>query len=205
VYQTLQARLAAAAAGVLLGVLAFVPAHATTFVPSQTFKAGTRIACVLDEHLDSSKLAYGDSFKLRVVDTTFPALHGAEIIGYITDVHKPSGAEQGRVGFFLTNIKLPNGEKKPITAYVVNRRVKQFNPAAQYAARNAPPPMPNGVVTPGPIAWQMRLGPGGPSTVSESKSPTLGGYVYASASQWPLVVEAGTPVTVELQENLTIP
>ena len=64
--------------------------------------------------------------------------------------------------------------------------------------------MPVGTLTPGPIAWQMNLG-SGPSTVNRHQSGSLGGYIYASASQWPIVVNAGTPVTVELAENLTIP
>ena len=176
-------------------------------MPSQTFKAGTKIACVLDEHLDSSKLSYGDKFKLRVVDTALPALHGSEIIGYITDVQKPAGVTKGHVGFFLTTIRLPNGRKKSITAYVVNKRVVQFNPAAQYQQRQQLSPMagvPNGTVTPGPIAWQMRMG-SGPSTVHENQSAALGGYIYANSSQWPLVAESGTPVTVELAGALTIP
>jgi len=50
----------------------------------------------------------------------------------------------------------------------------------------------------------MRMGSGGPSTVKQSQSTTLGGYVYEEGS-WPIVVNAGTPVTVELAENLTIP
>lgn len=155
----------------------------------------------------SSQLAYGDTFKLLIVDPSLPALHGSEIIGYITDVRKPAGMNHGRVGFFLTNIRLKNGKKKSITAYVVNKRVVQYNPSAQYAARQQLSPtagLPYGTVTPGPIAWQMRIG-SGPSTVQEHHSQSLGGYIYASAAQWPIVVPAGTPVTVELAENLTIP
>jgi hypothetical protein len=43
----------------------------------------------------------------------------------------------------------------------------------------------------------------GPSTVSQSQSPSVGGYVYTTT--WPIVVVAGTAVTVELAESLTIP
>jgi len=196
-----------AALAVLIGAVCLAPAAAVTLVPSQTIKAGTRIACVLDERLDSSKLSYGDTFKLKVVDTSIPALHGSEIIGYITDVRAPSGANHGRVGFFLTNIQLPNGKKKAITAYVISKRVVQYNPSAQYAQRQQLSPMagvPYGTVTPGPIAWQMRIG-SGPPTVHEHQSGSLGGYIYASASQWPIIAAAGTPVTVELSESLTIP
>jgi hypothetical protein len=203
VYRILQAK-AVAAAAVLVALTLSVPAGAVQLQPSQTIKKGTKIACVLDENLDSSKMSYGDKFKLRVVDTSIPVLHGSEIIGYITDVKKPSGLEQGRVGFFLTTLKLPNGEKKTITAYVVNRRVTQYNPSAQQASRQTmAAPMPNGFTTPGPVAWQMNIRPGAPSTVSEYQSPSLGGYVYTS--KWPIIVDQGTSVTVELAENLTVP
>ena len=206
-YRILQAKAPIAVAAVLVSLALSVPSRAAQFQPSQTIKRGTKIACVLDEHMDSSKLSYGDKFKLHVVDTSFPVLQGAEIIGYITDVKKPSGGEQGRVGFFLTTIHLRNGQKKSITAYVVNRRVTQYNPSAQYTARQNLSPMagvPVGTLTPGPIAWQMNLG-NGPSSVHEHRSGSLGGYIYAGASQWPVVVNAGTSVTVELAENLTIP
>lgn len=182
-------------------------AQATTFVPSQTFKAGTRIRCALEEHLDSSKLAYGDKFRLRVVDTSYPPLHGAYIVGWITDVKQPKGTDRARVGFFLTTIHLANGKKKSISAYVVNRGVVQINPAAQYQQRQRLSPMagvPNGTVTPGPIAWQMRLG-SGPSTARQEQSGALGGYIYGQNANEPIVVNAGTSVTVELAENLTIP
>ena len=182
-------------------------ADATTFLLSHTYKAGTRIACVLEEHLDSSKVSYGDKFRLRVVDTSLPGLHDAVIIGYITEVHRPSGGNEGRVGFLLTTIELRNGEKKSISAYVVNRGVVRFNPVAQYQQRQQLAPMNNvpvGTITPGPIAWQMNVG-GGPSNVrrSDSSGGAVGGYVYEW--HWPIVVAAGTATTVELAHHLTIP
>jgi hypothetical protein len=204
VYRTLPVRLAAVAAAF---AACSALAQATTFVPSQTFKSGTRIQCTLEEHLDSTKLAYGDKFKLLIVDTSFPALHGGYIVGWITDVRQPTGSERARVGFYLTTIHLPNGKKKSISAYVVNKGVVQINAAAQYQQRQQLSPMagvPYGTVTPGPIAWQMRLG-SGPSTVKREQSGTLGGYVYGQNAREPIVVNAGTSVTVELAENLTIP
>lgn len=182
-------------------------ADAASFIPSHTFKAGTRIACVLEEHLDSSKLAYGREFRLRIVDTSLPALHDAVIIGYITEVHRPSGGNEGRVGFFLTTIELRNGEKKPITAYVVNRGVVRFNPVAQYQQRQQLAPMtgvPNGTITPGPIAWQTNISGGDVRVRDTSASASsVGGYVYGR--RWPIVAPAGTAVTVELAHNFTIP
>jgi len=204
VYRTSPVRVAAVAAAFATCV---AYADATTYVPSQTFKAGTRIQCVLEDHMDSSKLAYGDKFRLRIVDTAFPALHGSYIVGWITDVRQPKGTDRARVGFFLTTIHLANGQKKSISAYVVNRGVVQNNPAAQYQQRQRLSPMtgvPYGTVTPGPIAWQMRLG-SGPSTVRQTQSGTLGGYVYGVSAHEPIVVNAGTSVTVELAENLTVP
>ncbi len=196
------------AAAVLLAA-AIVPtaAGATTLVPSQTYKSGTKIACVLDEHLDSAKLAYGDKFKLRIVDPNFPALQGSQIIGYITDVRQPHGVDRARVGFMLTSIHLSNGEKKSMSATVVSKRVVPINPSAQYASRQQLSPMagvPYGTVTPGPIAWQMRIG-NGPSSVRSPASQNLGGYVYATSNNEPIVVNAGTPVPVELSANLSVP
>lgn len=204
-FQTLPAK---AAAALLAATALLAQAQAAPFVPSQTFKAGTKIACVLDEHLDSSKLSYGANFKLRVVDTSHPALVGSEIHGYITDVQQPAGLNRARIGFFLTTIHLPNGSKKSISAYVVNRRVVQINPVAQQASRQQLSPMagvPNGTVTPGPIAWQMRVGTSGPVTVNESHSASLGGYIYATSAHESIVVPAGTSVIIELASALTIP
>jgi hypothetical protein len=204
VYRT---SLSKAAAVLLAAAIVPTAAGATTVVPSQTYKSGTKIACVLDEHLDSSKLAYGDKFKLRIVDPNFPALQGSQIIGYITDVRQPHGVDRARVGFMLTSIHLSNGEKKSISATVVSKRVVPINPSAQYASRQQLSPMagvPYGTVTPGPIAWQMRIG-NGPSSVQSPASQNLGGYVYATSNGEPIVVNAGTPVTVELSANLTVP
>jgi hypothetical protein len=206
VFHTLRANAFAALIAASFVCVSVAPTGATTITTSQTFKAGTKIQCVLDEHMDSSKLAYGDEFKLRVVDTSLPALAGSEIIGYITEVRQPSGASRARVGFMLTAIKLANGKKKNISATIVNRRVVPISPAAQSASRQQLSPMagvPHGTVTPGPIAWQMTMG-SGPSTV-QSSTPNLGGYVYATSAHEPIVVNAGTSATVQLTESLTVP
>jgi hypothetical protein len=208
VFRILQANAAGAA---LIALCWSTPAYATTFVPSQTFRAGTRIACVLDKSMNSANLKYGDEFELRVVDTSHPALVGARILGYITEVTQPSGLSRAKVTFFLTAIRLPNGTKKPITAFVLNKGVVPYNPAAQQAARAqlAAPPMPNGFTTPGPVAWQMTIGgssgSGGGVTIANRTTGTAGGTVYARNAREPIIVPAGTSVTVELQQPLTIP
>jgi hypothetical protein len=204
----LQARFAALAVVSVLCAASFAPARSTTLVPSQTFKAGTRIACVLEKEVDSATAKYGDEFKLRVVDTSYPALVGAKIHGYISEVTQPSGINKAKITFFLTSIHLTNGTHKQISAFVVNKRVVQYNPGAVQASRQQmlTPPMPNGVVTPGPIAWQMKFGGGGSSpSISTRPSGPLGGTVYALNTHEPIVARAGTSVTVELQQNLTIP
>lgn len=203
--RTLQARFSVAAILVALCAAWVAPALSTTLVPSQTIKAGTRIACVLDKEVDSANLKYGDEFRLRIVDTAHPALVGAKIHGYVTEVRQPSGIDRAKVTFFLTSISFPNGSHKPISAYVLNKRVTPYNPAALQAARNMPPPMPNGVVTPGPVAWQMNFGGGSKPSVSNRPSGTLGGTVYAASAHEVIMVPAGTSVTVELQQDLTIP
>lgn len=193
---------------ILVGLSWVTLARATTFVPSQTFKAGTRIATAVDVTLNSSQMKYGVKFKLRIVDTTHPALNGGEIIGYIGDVTQPSGGTRAQVTFFLTSIKLPNGTTKSISAYVLSRRVTPYNPGAVAEMRRqmiAAPPMPNGTVTPGPVAWQMTFNGGGSPQISTRPSGLLGGTVTAGSANQPIVVPAGTPVTVELQQPLTIP
>lgn len=201
-YQTLPAK---AGAALLVASLVLARADATTLVPSQTFKAGTKIACVLDASINSTTLKYGDKFKLRVVDTSHPALVGSHITGWITEVTQPSGTARAQVTFFLTTIHLSNGTKKSISAYVVSKRVTPYNPVAVQAARNAPPPMPNGVLTPGPIAWQMNFGGGAKPSISTRPSGSLGGTIYAQSAHEPIVIPAGQSVTIELQQNLTIP
>jgi hypothetical protein len=206
VFQTLQPKLLGIVG--LLGICAasLAPVGATTFVPSETFRAGTRIACVLDKSVNSTTAKYGDEFELRVVDSSHPALAGAKIIGYVSEVDKPSGLDRAKLTFFLTSIRLSNGTKKPISAYVVNKRVVNYNPVAQQSVRQPmTAPMPNGVVTPGPVAWQMNIGGNGSVSVSNRPSGLLGGTVYAQNAHEPIVVPAGTSVTVELQQPLTIP
>jgi|HubBroStandDraft_4_1064222.scaffolds.fasta_scaffold00001_414 hypothetical protein len=209
VFRTLQAKLSAFAVMAAICAVAFAPAAATTFVPSQTYKAGTKINTTLDEAFNSTTAKYGDKFKLKVVDPSHPALVGSEVVGWITEVDQPSGVNRAKVGFFITSIHLPNGTKKPIVAYVVSRRVTQMNPAGQSAARQQmmqAGTVPNGFVTPGPIAWQARVGGGnGGVSVSNRPSTSVGGYIYAQSAHEPIVVPQGQPVTIELQQDLTIP
>jgi hypothetical protein len=183
------------------------PARATTYLPAQTFHAGTKIACVLDTPVNSATAKYGDKFTLRVVDTSHPALVGAKVVGWVSEVSQPSGLNRAKISFFLTTIHLSNGEKKSISAYVVNKGVVQYNPAGAQAVRKQlmTAPMPNGVVTPGPVAWQMNFGGGGSPSVSTRPSGTLGGTVYAQSAHEPIVIAAGTSVTIELQQDLKIP
>lgn len=206
VFRTLPVNRPAALFAALIA-LAAAPAFATTFQPSQTIRAGTRIACVLDEAINSATLEPGTDFKLRVVDAAHPALAGAEIHGHITDVRPPSTIDRARIGFLLDSIHLSNGTRKTISAYVVNKGVVQNNPAARRSSQQLPPQMPVGTVTPGPIAWQMRIGGGSGSNPQISTRPTtaVGGFVYAQQMNEPIVIHAGVPVTVELQADLTIP
>ncbi|MBV9718262.1 MAG: hypothetical protein JOZ77_03025 [Candidatus Eremiobacteraeota bacterium] len=193
------------AAALLVAFFALsVPAPAAQFAPSQTFKAGTKINCVLDETINSATTVEYADFKLRVTDPSHPALEGAEVHGYVTVVTQPSGMNRARISFLLTKIHFSNGTKKPIHAFVVNRGVVQYNPAAQQAQRNMPPPMPNGFTTPGPVAWQMNFGSGGAS-VSNRPTTAVGGTIYAANAHEPIVIHAGTAVTIQLTADLTIP
>jgi hypothetical protein len=206
VFRILRPKGVAAGFGVLAGLAWLAPANAVTYLPSQTIRAGTRIACVLQKSVTSATAKYGDEFKLHVVDTAHPVLQGATIHGYITDVSQPAGTNRARIGFWLTTIHLRNGKSKPIAAFVVSRRVVPMDAAAQRAVMHQlPPSVPYGTVTPGPIAWQMRIGGGGSPSISTRPSGLLGGYIYGTSAHEPIVIPAGVSVTVELQSDLKIP
>lgn len=205
-FRILRRNAAAAALAFIACAALIAPAVAVTYLPSQTIRAGTKIACVLEESVSSATAKYGDTFKLRVVDVSHPALQGAVVHGYITDVRQPAGLNRARIGFWLTSIHLRNGKSKPISAYVVNRRVVQMNAAAQHAVtQQLPPSQPYGTTTPGPIAWEMRIGGGGKPTFSNHSGGLLGGYIYGTSAHEPIVIPSGVSVTVELQSDLTIP
>jgi hypothetical protein len=206
VFRTLPDRLSVFAVALALCAVSLAAAEATTLVPSQTFKAGTRIACVLDETINSATAKYGDKFKLRIVDTSHPALAGGHITGWVTEVRQPSGVNRAMIRFFLTSIHLANRSHKPISAFVISKRVTNYDPGELRAARNQlPPAMAAGMVTPGPVAWQMNFGGGNAPSVQNRGSGTLGGTIYAQGSNEPIVIPSGAPVTVELQQPLTIP
>lgn len=197
------------AAAVLLGAVAQAPAP--SFHAPVTIKAGAKISCVLDEAINSATLQPGTDFKLKVVDPNQPSLAGATIHGHVTDVVGPHGINRAKIGFVLDYIHFKDGTKSAIRAYVLSRDVVYTNSAAKAQAMQPPPPMlPNGTVTPGPVAWQMRigLGPGGggskPVSVAPPNTGQSGGYLYAKADNEPIVVPKGVTVTVQLANDLTV-
>jgi hypothetical protein len=197
--------LSAFAAAAVLVAPAAVSAQA--FQSKGTIKAGTKIACVLDETVNSKTLQPGTDFKLKVVDPNQPSLQGAEIHGHVTDVEQPGGTDRAKIGFLLDYIRFKDGSKTPIRAYVVSRQVVYTNTAAKQQAMAPPPPMlPNGTVTPGPIAWQMRIGGGGskPVSVNPPNTGQSGGYIYSKTAGGPIVIQSGASVTVELTNDLVV-
>lgn len=169
-----------------------------------TLKAGTTILCTLDETVDSATLHAGADFKLRVNDPSQPALTGAEIVGHVSDVTQPSGSTRARVGFLLDYVRFANAKREPIRAYVLNKSVVATNTQSTGAAsRFALPPMPTR--TPGPIAWQMRIGGGQKPSVGPSAVGATGGYIYAQKSNETIVITPGAAVTIELANSLQIP
>jgi hypothetical protein len=203
VFPTSRVRRAEALICALAALAATGTARAATYVSGQTLKAGTKIACVLDEAVNSAQLRDGADFKLRVTDPSYPALEGAEIHGHVTEVDQPHSLERARIGFLLDYVQLRGGSKLPIRAYVVSRRVVPYNPASRSSSRVLPP-MPHGVPTPGPIVWQMNLGGGKPSVGDQARGAT-GGYVYATNSNEPIVIRPGASVTIELASSLHVP
>ena len=61
--------------------------------------------------------------------------------------------------------------------------------------------MPNGTVTPGPIAWQMHFRRDAAPSVSPPPAGNTSGYVYAQKSNENIVIPPGSPVTIQLTSS----
>ncbi|MGD0967791.1 MAG: hypothetical protein ABR949_05845 [Candidatus Aquilonibacter sp.] len=191
---------------VIAALAAFVLAI-TTLQHSTTLKAGARIACVMVAAVDSSTAQAGDTFKLRVTDPSYPLLDGSIVNGHITHVYPPRGLNRAEIAFLFDNIVFPNKSREPIRAFVVSRNV------VQRTANSAPPPSLYGPVTmpntAGPpnqstMVWSTNFRVGGGSKAPAPTAQT-GGYAYAAAQNKPIVVQAGTPVTLQLASDLQTP
>ncbi|HEY1653613.1 MAG TPA: hypothetical protein VGF86_00705 [Candidatus Tumulicola sp.] len=187
------------------GVVAFAALVAAA--QAATISSGTSILCILAKGVDSSTLKVGTDFKLRVDDPTLPALTGAAVHGHVTDVSGPGGLSRARIGFMLDYVQFKNGTRASIHANVVSRNVTQTNTAVaqREAVKFSLPPMPNGTVTPGPIAWQMHFRRDAAPSVSPPPAGNTSGYVYAQKSNETIVIPPGSPVTIQLTSPLTTP
>jgi hypothetical protein len=190
---------------ILAGLAALVLA-VTTLQQPVTLKAGTRIACVMQTAVNSSTASAGDTFKLRVNDPAFPQLAGAVIHGHVTHVYPPHGFERAEIAFLFDNIVFASGARVPIRAFVVSRNVVQRTASAQ------PPPslygpvtMPNTVGPPNQstMVWSTNIG--SRSSSAPSQTAQTGGYAYAADRHKPIVVQAGTPVNLQLASDLQTP
>jgi hypothetical protein len=181
---------------VLLAGLAFAMSGAAN--AAGTIRASTKIQCVLAAGVDSSTLKVGTDFKLRVDDPSQPALAGATIHGHVTDVNGPAGLTRAAIGFVIDYIHFKNGTRSNIHAHILSKNVTNTNTA--YAT-----------VTPGPIAWQMSipLGNSGGQGSSVSVGPrpigNTGGYIYAAKPYENIVIPPGSPVTIQLTNDLATP
>ena len=192
-------------AGVLAGIAAFAAASAVA--AATTIPNGTPIVCVLGQGVNSATLKTGSDFTLRIDDPSQPALAGAAIHGHVTDVVAPAGLTRARIGFMLDYIRFKNGNRASIHANVVGKNVTQTNTAvaAREAVKFALPPMPNGTVTPGPIAWQVHFRRDAAPSVTPRPAGNTSGYVYAQKSNETIVIPPGSPVTIQLTSALTAP
>lgn len=193
------------AAAVLAAIVALASASAvwaTTTVPS-----GTKIVCVLGQAVNSATLKAGSDFTLRVDDPSQPALAGAVVHGHVTDVTAPAGLTRARIGFMLDYIRFKNGYRSNVHANVVGKNVTQTNTAvaAREAVKFSLPPMPNGTVTPGPIAWQLHFRRDAAPSVTPPPAGNTSGYVYAQKSNETIVIPPGSPVTIQLTSALVVP
>jgi hypothetical protein len=190
------------AGAIALFIVTMPIAQAATTIPR-----GTDVRCVLAQAVNSATLRVGSSFELRVDDPNQPALAGAAIHGTVTDVAGPGGLTRARIGFTLLYIRFANGTRGTIHANILSKNVTQTNTAVarKEAVKFALPPMPNGTVTPGPIAWQMHFRRDEAPSVSPPPAGNSSGYVYAQSSNENIVVPPGALVTIQLTSDLTVP
>ncbi len=191
---------------VLATLAAFVLAVTTLQQPT-TLKAGTRIACVMVTAIDSSTAQAGDTFKLRVTDPAYPSLDGSIIHGHITHVYQPRGFDRAEIAFLFDNVVFPSKSREPIRAFVVSRNVVQRTATGPGVPGPPPGPvtMPNTVGPPNQstMVWSMNLNLHG--STAPSQTAQTGGYAYAPEGHRPIVVQAGTPVTLQLASELQTP
>ena len=182
----------------LAAIVATLVVALTTVQHPTLLKAGTRIACTLVTAVNSSHAQSGDVFKLRVNDPAHPYLEGAVIEGHVTRVWQPRGLQRAEIGFLFDDITFVNHTKTPIRAYVISANVVQRDTS------RTPMPVPNQAAmavrgpSPNTIVWSATLGP------KPAQSAQTGGFAYASKAG-PLIVAAGSPVTIELASDLTTP
>ena len=189
---------------VLAALAAFVLAI-TTMQHSTTLKAGTRLSCVMETAIDSNTAQAGDTFTLRVTDPSYPLLDGSIVHGHVTHVYPPRGLERAEIAFLFDKIVFPDKSREPIRAFVVSRNV------VQRTASGPGVPLP----PPGPVTMPNTVGPPNQSTMvwsttfggssAPSQTAQTGGFAYAPERHKPIVVQAGTPVTLQLASNLQTP
>lgn len=191
---------------VVAALAAFVLAITTIQHPT-TLKAGTRLACVMETAVDSSTAQAGDTFTLRVTDPSYPLLVGAVIHGHITHVYAPHGLERAEIAFLFDTIVFPNKTREPIRAFVVSRNVVQRTATGPGAPLPPPGPvsLPNTVGPPNQstMVWSMNVSLQG--VAAPAQTAQTGGYAYASDRRKPIVVQVGTPVTLQLASDLQTP
>ncbi|MBV8117635.1 MAG: hypothetical protein JOZ01_06630 [Candidatus Eremiobacteraeota bacterium] len=186
---------------------AFAVLATVAIAQAATIPSGTKVLCVLGQGVNSATLKTGTNFKLHVDDPTLPSLAGAAIVGHVTDVGGTGGMTRARIGFRLDYIAFKNGTRAAIHAVIVSKSVTQTNTAVarQEQVKFSLPAMPNGTVTPGPIAWQMNFRRDAAPSVTPPPAGNTSGYVYAQKSNENIVIPPGAPVTIQLTSNLTTP
>ena len=193
---------------IVAALAAFVLA-ATTLTQPITLKANTRINCVMETAVNSSTAHAGDTFTLRVNDPSYPSLAGAIIHGHITHVYQPHGFDRAEIAFLFDDIVFADKARSPIRAFVVSRNVVQRTATGPGAPLPPPGPvsMPNTVGPPNQstMVWSMNMNLGGGSSGGPSQTAQTGGFAYASARHKPIVVQVGTPVTIQLASSLQTP
>ena len=173
---------------------------------ASTLKSGEVINTQTATALDTSVLTAGDTLTLNVVEP-YPSgvagLAGAKITLSITGVTHVPPRNRARVAFLFDRITFGNGQSESIAAFVLSSKVVRrgeqtsLNTELNSNTTGAAAPLPFST-QPNTIFWQRSIGKSTATTPSAT-----GGYAYTVSGDAKL--PAGTPVTIQLARDLTIP
>jgi len=128
-HSRVSARIAAAAAAVVIGAMA-IPASAQSTIPP-----GTEIAVHLSSpDIRTNKNQVGDGFKARVTEPyATKYLRGATVYGHVAAIQSGGQGRTAHLKLALDRIVFSDGQAQPIQAYSTSINEKKDNTTARKA------------------------------------------------------------------------